>query len=162
MTSTRNSMGNLTLTPHQQSLLFAALNANKPTNSPTIQSQYDGSPVAGADGQGSFQGSPDFDYDYDFAGADSSFDFSYDDTNQPRMIGDMPGAKRSKSGSADTESSEKRSHPDDDDDEENSGSKRRESEDKVAKKPGRKPLTTEPSNVRLPGILTSFARPIRC
>ena len=60
------------------------------------------------------------------------------------MIGDLPpGPSTAKSDSADAESPDKRSHPDDDDEEEN-GAKRRESEDKVAKKPGRKPLTTEP------------------
>lgn len=150
MTSTRNPLQDLILTPQQQSLLFAALNSNRPSNGPSNTNtglnmspvQYDGSPVQTT---ASFQGSPDFDYDYDFAGGDSSFDFSFDDTNQPKMIGDLPGSKRSPpSESADGDSPEKRSHPDDGED---SGAKRRESEEKVAKKPGRKPLTTEPSSV---------------
>ncbi len=65
------------------------------------------------------------------------------------MIGDLPGAPstaRSESAS-DQDSPDKRSHPDDD--EEENGAKRRESEDKVSKKPGRKPLTTEPTSVSL-------------
>jgi hypothetical protein len=143
------------LTPQQQTLLFAALNSNRPPTGPSAAGfnmspmQFDGSPVQGADALSSFQNSPDLDYDYDFAGPDSSFDFPYDDPNQPKMIGDLPGAKREPgSDSADNESPEKRSHPDDDDDDDENGSaKRRESEEKVAKKPGRKPLTTEPSSV---------------
>lgn len=144
------------LTPQQQTLLFAALNSNRPPTGPSAAGfnmsplQFDGSPVQGADALSSFQNSPDLDYDYDYAGPDSSFDFSFDDANQPKMIGDLPGAKREAgSDSADNESPEKRSHPDDDDDDdENGGAKRRESEEKVAKKPGRKPLTTEPSSKR--------------
>ncbi|KAL2017161.1 hypothetical protein VTK56DRAFT_2530 [Thermocarpiscus australiensis] len=152
MTSTRNPLHDFILTPQQQSLLFAALNSNQPSNVLANASlnmspvQIDGSPLQQSDGLGSFQGSPEFDYEYDFPGADSGFDFSFDDSNQPKMIGDLPGAtKAPKSDSADTESPEKRSHPDDG---ESSGAKRRESEEKVAKKPGRKPLTTEPSSKR--------------
>lgn len=136
--STRYPLDQLVLTPQQQNLLFAALNSHRPNNAPANNNlnmsplQYDGSPA-----QGGFQSSPDFDYDYDF-------DASYDDLNQPRMIGDLPGSKRSDSGSADGDSPEKRSYPGDGEDSE---AKRRESEEKVAKKPGRKPLTTEPSSV---------------
>lgn len=155
MTSTRHSLRDFVLTPQQQSLLYAALNSNRPTNGPSTAGfqmpplQLDGSPVQGADGLSSFQTSPDLDYDYDFAGADSSFDLPYGGPDQPKMIGDLPGTNNAnsatKSGSPDSESPEKRSHPDD---EENPGAKRRESEEKVAKKPGRKPLTTEPSSKR--------------
>ncbi|KAL2130307.1 hypothetical protein VTI74DRAFT_6657 [Chaetomium olivicolor] len=147
MSSTRYPLENLILTPQQQSLLFAALNSHRPNNVPQNNGlnmsplHYNESPL-----QGGFQSSPDFDYDNDFAGPDSSFDISYDDPNQPKMIGDLPGTKRqTRSESADGESPEKRSHPDDGED---SGAKRRESEEKVAKKPGRKPLTTEPSSKR--------------
>jgi AP-1-like factor len=151
MTSSQNPLQGLILTPQQQSLLFAALNSNRPNNGQSNAAfnlsplPFNGSPVQGTDGLSSFQNSPDLDYDYDYAGADSSFDFSFDDTNQPKMIGDLPGTTRApKSTSPDSESAEKRSHPDDG---ESSGAKRRESEEKVAKKPGRKPLTTEPSSV---------------
>lgn len=154
MTSIRNPLGELILTPQQQSLLFAALNSNKANGSPANNaltmspSTFDGSP---AQGHGlPLTDSPLLDFDYDFNNADSSFDFSFDNGNDDsRMIGDLPGAPstaRSESAS-DQDSPDKRSHPDDD--EEENGAKRRESEDKVSKKPGRKPLTTEPTSVSL-------------
>jgi AP-1-like factor len=138
------------LTPQQQTLLFAALNSQKASNGASnalslSPSTYAGSPTQKTDGNPGAQESPYLDYDYEFGGADSSFDFSFDDN--AKMIGDLPGASGSSaSDSPDKDNSDKRSHPDDDDDEE-LGAKRRESEDKVAKKPGRKPLTTEPSSV---------------
>lgn len=146
---------NFILTPQQQSLLFAALNSNKQqlaNQSPGTKdtsmspSSFQTSPAqAPANG---FQESPYLDnYDYDFG--DSSFDF--DSLNdQGKMIGDIPGtAKSTKSDSTDNDSSDKRAHPDDEDDESSpgNGAKRRESTEKVPKKPGRKPLTSEPSSV---------------
>jgi AP-1-like factor len=151
MTSSQNPLQGLVLTPQQQNLLFAALNSNRPSDAQPTNGfnmstlQFDGSPMQ-PDGLSSFQNSPDLDYDYDFAGADSSFDY-YDDAGQAKMIGDLPGSKRAlKSESGDAESPEKRSHPEDEE-EEGPGAKRRESEEKLAKKPGRKPLTTEPTSV---------------
>ncbi|KAK3292749.1 transcription factor PAP1-domain-containing protein [Chaetomium fimeti] len=151
MTSSQNPLQGLVLTPQQQNLLFAALNSNRPSDAQPTNGfnmstlQFDGSPIQ-PDGMSSFQNSPDLDYDYDFAGADSSFDY-YDDAGQAKMIGDLPGSKRAlKSESGDAESPEKRSHPDEE--EEGPGAKRRESEEKLAKKPGRKPLTTEPTSKR--------------
>lgn len=94
-----------------------------------------------------FQASPFMDnLDYTDFG-DSSLDFSFN-PDPPAMIGDLP--ELSKSETPENDIHEKRSHPDDDDDEDsNSGNdpKRRESTDKVPKKPGRKPLTSEPSSV---------------
>ncbi|KAK0707536.1 transcription factor PAP1-domain-containing protein [Lasiosphaeris hirsuta] len=154
MTSTRNPLSEFILTPQQQNLLFAALNSNKANNAQPNSAlalsplSFQESPAQGLESVGSFQNSPDLEYEYDFAGADSSFDFSFDHSNQPKMIGDLPGSSSTKSDSAEMESPDKRSHPDDDDDDDNGGGKRRESEDKVAKKPGRKPLTTEPSSKR--------------
>jgi AP-1-like factor len=154
MTSIRNPLGELVLTPQQQSLLFAALNSNKATGSPVNNgltmspSTFDGSPAVPNHGL-PMTDSPLLDFDYDFNNADSSFDFSFDNGDGSRMIGDLPGAPstaRSESAS-DQDSPDKRSHPDDDDEE--NGAKRRESEDKVSKKPGRKPLTTEPTSVSL-------------
>ncbi|KAL2264800.1 hypothetical protein VTJ83DRAFT_7310 [Remersonia thermophila] len=164
MTSTRHPLGDFILTPQQQSLLFAALNANRQNNvpsntgfqaSPLQPLQFDTSPIQGSGSLSSFHTSPDLDFSYDFTGPDSSFDFP-DGADQPKMIGDLPGAgksnsansantARSKSDSADAEASEKRSYPED---AESSEPKRRESEEKVPKKPGRKPLTTEPSSKR--------------
>ena len=162
MASARNPLESFRLTPQQQTLLFAALNSNK-ANAAQANGMFNTSPgaltespVQSTDGTG-FQESPYLDYDLDFGAADSSFDFSFDDTNGARMIGALPGttddgespSSDAKSESADGDSPDKRSHPDDEDDEDeqSGGGKRRESEEKVPKKPGRKPLTTEPSSV---------------
>lgn len=147
---------NFFLTPQQQNLLFTALNANKQQQSnmktgislsPTSFKQ---NPLQSLDSAG-FQESPFLDnYDYDFD--DSGFDFSFaNGTDQANMIGDVPDrAMSQKSDSTETESPEKRSHPDDEDDDASPGneSKRHEGSDKVPKKPGRKPLTSEPTSVR--------------
>jgi AP-1-like factor len=61
------------------------------------------------------------------------------------MIGDVPGTEASESPENDLH--DKRSHPDDEDSPGNE-SKRHGSGDKVPKKPGRKPLTSEPSSKR--------------
>jgi AP-1-like factor len=81
----------------------------------------------------------------DYLDGDNSFDFE-GANNGARMIGSLPGD------SPDTESNEKRKSPDEDGDEadEEGGGKRREGDDKQAKKPGRKPLTSEPTTVRSP------------
>jgi len=155
MTSTRNLQNNFILTPQQQNLLYAALNSNRAASNQATGAlglspmSFSASPSQGLNSLSSFQNSPELDFDYDFAGADSSFDYSIDNIDQAKMIGDLPGSSvKARSESADNETSDKRSHPDDDDEEETNGAKRRESEDKVAKKPGRKPLTTEPSSKR--------------
>lgn len=147
---------NFLLTPQQQTLLFAALNSNRetlpgpsnanPMSLPPVSFQTPSvQPKNTADG---LQDSPFLDnYDYDFG--DSSFDFSFADDHS-KMIGDLPDASKSDGfESADNETSEKRNHPDDEDDEDGPGNdpKRRESTEKVPKKPGRKPLTSEPSSV---------------
>lgn len=147
---------NFFLTPQQQNLLFTALNANKQQQanqksglslSPT---SFKPNPLQSLDNAG-FQESPFLDnYDYDFD--DSGFDFSFaNEAAQANMIGDVPdSAMSAKSDSTETESPEKRSHPDDEDDDASPGneSKRHEGSDKVPKKPGRKPLTSEPTSVR--------------
>lgn len=140
------------LTPHQQSLLFAALNANHQSGL--------GAPVAASNNgvsmspnslknspmqNNSIQESPFLDnLDYDFG--DSSFDFSFQNDDQSKMIGDLSDSVKSESPDADAH--EKRSHPDDEDDSPGNDAKRRENQDKVPKKPGRKPLTSEPTSVR--------------
>ncbi|POR35211.1 AP-1-like transcription factor [Tolypocladium paradoxum] len=145
---------NFFLTPHQQNLLFAALNANKqlPSGSPANNgvslspNSFKSSPMQHVE-NGGFQESPYLDnYDYEFG--DSSFDFSFASVDQPQMIGDVPGTVRSDS--AENDSNDKRSHPDDEEDDDSPGndSKRRESTDKAPKKPGRKPLTSEPTSKR--------------
>jgi AP-1-like factor len=147
---------NFLLTPQQQSLLFAALNSNKQsaTSSPannamSLAANSFKSPSLKDSDAGTIQESPFLDnYDYDFG--DSSFDFSFasaNGTDQPKMIGDLPSSARSDS--AENDGNEKRSHPDDEDEETSPGNdaKRQETSEKVPKKPGRKPLTSEPSSV---------------
>ena len=74
----------------------------------------------------------------DYLDGDNSFDFDNADGD---MIGPLPGDTPG-------DSSEKRKSPGDEgDDDDEGGGKRREGEDKQAKKPGRKPLTSEPTTV---------------
>lgn len=140
--------------------MFAALNSNRANGSQANNgltmspSTFEASPAQSNHGL-PMTDSPILDYGYDFNHADSSFDFSFDNGDASRMIGDLPGAPsttRSESAS-EQDSPDKRSHPDDD--EEENGAKRRESEDKVSKKPGRKPLTTEPTSVS-PGLQSAI------
>lgn len=78
----------------------------------------------------------------DLLDGDTSFDLDGAE-NGDLMIGSLPGEPYGESG-------DKRKSPEDDgDDEEDGGGKRREGEDKQAKKPGRKPLTSEPTTVCL-------------
>jgi AP-1-like factor len=147
---------NLTLSAKQEQLLFAALNSNnKFSNIDTSNTQstdsfamapgsFTESPLQ-APGSGTLNGfddSPFIDYDYEFD-ADGSFDYDFSNDSQVQMIGKLPGS--SSDGDADTH--DKRSHPDDDGDEEEGGGKRREGDEKTTKKPGRKPLTSEPTSV---------------
>jgi len=79
----------------------------------------------------------------DYLDGDNSFDF--DNADGDLMIGALPGGSPSSRSGED--SSDKRKSPDDDADDDEGGGKRREGEDKQAKKPGRKPLTSEPTTV---------------
>ncbi|KAI2784488.1 PAP1-domain-containing protein [Daldinia loculata] len=170
MTSTHSqALQNFILTPQQQNLLFRALTSNQsggsnsPNNALSLSPESSTkSPVQNQKGtpnidtqngiSNGIQESPYLDYDYDL-GPDTSFDFDFTHDGQAKMIGDLPGTspkENSKASSPDNDSPDKRSHPDDDeeDDMEEGGGKRRESEGKIPKKPGRKPLTNEPSSKR--------------
>ncbi|KAJ8119343.1 hypothetical protein ONZ43_g3687 [Nemania bipapillata] len=165
-----NILPNFILTPQQQNLLFRALTSNQPSSGNADQGSLTPESLTTSPAQNhktigfnestAPSESPFLDYDYE-VGQDSSFDFDFthdSQIDQAQMIGELPGSSpdgsdgakdTSKASSPDNESSDKRSHPDEDDDEEaESGAKRRESEGKVAKKPGRKPLTNEPSSKR--------------
>lgn len=156
MSTTTRQSPNFILSPHQQNLLFAALNSNKGSTvdnnfvDPVTMApmSFTESPQQQAPGSGTlngFEDSPFMDnYDYEFD-PEGSFDYSYDNNSQGQMIGKLPGTSSDGEG----ESHEKRSHSldDDDDNEEDGGGKRREGEDKGSKKPGRKPLTSEPTSV---------------
>lgn len=81
--------------------------------------------------------SPLIDYDFD--------DVNYDwDNSAGLMIGSLPGAANEE----ENDLHDKRKSIEDDDE---ITHKRREGEDKTAKKPGRKPMTGEPTTVRLHG-----------
>ena len=165
------------LSPNEQDLLITALKSNKPAmtnvkrpyqsasmdstrsgatrsvSSPRKQQPSLGdfsysdiykSPTQQAPGSGSFDNvgfddSPFLDYDLD----DANFDW---DTSGDQMIGSLPGTSLHDE-DEDGELHDKRKNPDDDQDEEEGGGKRRESDDKTSKKPGRKPLTSEPTSV---------------
>jgi len=141
----------------RQELLFAALNSNKASTINTsippsndIFSMAAGSATESpsqAPGSGTLNGfeeSPFLDYDYDYEfDVDGSFDYNFSNESQGQMIGKLPGT----SSDGDAENNDKRSHPEDDGDEEEGGGKRREGDEKSSKKPGRKPLTSEPTSV---------------
>ena len=157
----------LTLTPVQEDLLRTALSSNHPnksspqilqnrTSSATrsngdpkqLQNTNDymangpnmfTSPVQETPGSGqlgSFDESPFLDYELD----DGNFDW---DNSGDLLFGDLPGTESY----GDGEHHDKRKASLDDDEEEEGTSKRREGDDKSAKKPGRKPMTGEPTTV---------------
>ena len=141
---------NFTISTRQEQFLFATLNSDKASNIDTsfpassmAPGSFTESPLQ-APGSGTlgFEESPFIDYDYEFD-ADGSFDYDFANDSQAQMIGNLPGT--SSDGDADTH--DKRSHPNDDGDEDEGGGKRREADEKSSKKPGRKPLTSEPTSV---------------
>lgn len=164
MASTQHPNGlppNFILTPQQQALLFRALNSNQQGNASPQTNGLSLSPTAltkspAQTNTHGVQESPFLDYDYSFGPDSSGFDFDLGIENTGTMIGDLPGTtdanddsrSNSDKGSSPDDIHDKRSHPDEDDEDREDGSaKRRESEGKIAKKPGRKPLTNEPSSV---------------
>lgn len=83
-----------------------------------------------------FDESPFLDYGLD----DGNIDWDINDD----LIGPLPGAS-----AEEEESGDKRKSPGDADEDDDGGGKRRESDDRIGKKPGRKPLTSEPTSVSL-------------
>lgn len=104
-------------------------------------SPSDGTPGSGQLGLG-LEETPFLDYELD-ADGEGALDFDF---GEESMIGDLPGGDASQQD--EFERHEKRKSVDGKDDDEGGG-KRREGEDKTAKKPGRKPLTSEPTSVRV-------------
>ena len=155
----------LDLSPNQADLLRAALSSNRTSSGSASRSSQNPRTHSSPDilklgqlqtspqlfqgaGSGSFEGSRlddspfiDFDPDFDYDG-----NFEYDGSNSlnGQMIGALPGTSDS-SGHAD--SNGKRKSFDGYEEEEDGGGKRQETDDKTAKKPGRKPLTSEPTSV---------------
>ena len=157
---------NLALSPDQEELLRKALSSN--TNKSSPQASRNGtsgatrsssdrnkplqtadymanasdmftSPVQETPGSGhlsNFDDSPFLDFDLD----DGNFDW---DNSGDQLFGDLPGTESY----VDGEHHDKRKASIEDEDEEEGTSKRREADDKTAKKPGRKPMTGEPTTV---------------
>ena len=94
--------------------------------------------VPGSGTLGSFDESPFLDYELE----DGNFDW---ENSGDQLFGDLPGSENND----DSEHHEKRKASIEDDDEEEGTNKRREGGEKNAKKPGRKPLTGEPTTVSL-------------
>lgn len=153
-------------TPDQQDLLFATLSSTDQLIKPQAETTFDGMPVKTQHSppQHHQNGSSShelFDSPSD-AGAPNSnrmslsdespfMDFSlypdFEAAGGDSMIGELPGS----------ESREKRKSMDGKEEEE-SGKKRKENEEKVAKKPGRKPLTSEPTSVCITLFLALVAK----
>lgn len=157
------------LSPNQQDLLLAALSSNNPYG---LQQDFKQQSNNLSHDKQSFMNAMDpnfftspqqvtpsnfgsFDLDDspfvgDFLDGDNSFDFDATE-NGDLMIGSLPGAPGAESTSADgvteNDMTEKRKSPTDDTEDPDGGGKRREPDDKTAKKPGRKPLTSEPTTV---------------
>lgn len=151
----------LSLSPDQEGLLRAALSSNKPDSSsriaPGAHSNSDidynnqsamsngtnmyTSPTQAAPGSGqisSYDDSPYLDYNLDDG------DFDWENNNGDQLFGDLPGEEYHEDG----EHHDKRKASSEEEDGEDGSSKRREGGEKGAKKPGRKPLTGEPTTVR--------------
>lgn len=155
---------NFILSPHQQDLLFAALNSNRNTATDQQQQNGDSQTIAPAafdnnatasplqaPGSGSLANldeSPFIDYDYDFDNEASYGEYDFSNLPQGQMIGNLPGTS-SDGDAAANESHDKRSLSDDEENDDEPDGKRREGDDKTSKKPGRKPLTSEPTSVSL-------------
>ncbi|KAF2837591.1 PAP1-domain-containing protein [Patellaria atrata CBS 101060] len=164
------------LSPNQQDLLLAALTSNNPNvntdayannaraQQRTSQQPQQQFPVTDnmnniddgyfASPEQAYTMTPDLNGDFldnldGYLDGGTSFDFSQNDTNG-LMIGNLPDGVSKAPSTDENDTSEKRKSPDDGDseDEADGSVKRREGEDKTAKKPGRKPLTSEPTTKR--------------
>ena len=124
--------------PRSSSDRSTQLNGTGVVSHEMYESPIDQSHGSGALSSLGFDDSPFLDYDLD----DGNFEW---DNSGDQMIGNLPGTSGNEE---DTELHEKRKgHGEDQDDEDGGGGKRREGEERTAKKPGRKPLTSEPTSV---------------
>jgi AP-1-like factor len=168
------------LDSNQQDLLTAALNSNsnqqQNTNGNNMGQQFGNNPsqfsFEGMDPSlfmntnnlamqdlnnfGAINDSPFLDY----ADNDANFDFENFNDADGQMIGNLPDDENDDEEDDDDNDNhdglhDKRKSPDDKEDNENGG-KRREGEVKEPKKPGRKPLTSEPTNVSLLPLLSTW------
>jgi len=149
------------LSPNQQDLLLAALNSQAKNSRPSTTGDTGITTITTSDVKQDpstmtalFQ-SPanmdlngDFTPELDYLDGDNSFDFDNADLGG-EMIGALPGS------GAEPEQHDKRKSPDENDSPEEGDAKRHETQDgeRGTKKPGRKPLTNEPTTVRCPELL---------
>lgn len=166
-----NAQFNPYLSTSQQDLLVAALASSNPSSKNTAIKRSDSDPsqqlnlsglshINGAmldKNQSQSRSSADltnFDFDdtspfLDYLDGDTGFGFDSNDLGD-RMFGSVPGAQTD---SSEGDKPDKRKSPEDaEDDDEDGDAKRREGDDKTAKKPGRKPLTSEPTTVSSPPL----------
>lgn len=130
--STKPSVGHANSNPNQGR---QSLDTTRP-NTELYKSPLQESPGFGGVGSDEFDESPLLDFELD----EGNYDW---ENSAEKLFGSLPGAPNDEEGDL----HDKRKSPEDDEDEEN-GHKRREGEDKSAKRPGRKPLTGEPTTVR--------------
>ncbi|KAI9834067.1 MAG: hypothetical protein M1819_003352 [Sarea resinae] len=116
--------------------------SDKMNNQNQYQSPHHQTPSSNGMSAGSVDESPFIDYGLEL---DLDGNFEYD-VNGEQMIGSLPGSLADVDGEG--EGHDKRKSPEDDEDEEDGGGKRRERDDRLTKKPGRKPLTSEPTTKR--------------
>jgi AP-1-like transcription factor len=158
-----SSFNPASLSQDQQELLMAALTSNRiaqrDDNKPPTSDTFDfasgslANPIFSPDQIPNF-GAADInslsDQQFlDFLGSRDSFDF---DSVSPA---DILENQSPPAANGDGDLHDKRKNPEDDKPDNENGAKRREGEEKVAKKPGRKPLTSEPTSVSFI-ILYSF------
>ncbi|KAI5257439.1 PAP1-domain-containing protein [Aureobasidium subglaciale] len=137
--TTGNQPFNPYLSNAQQELLLAALASN---NASAIREKS--KPVADMSALEFEDTSPYLDY----LDGDTSFDFDASDLNGQHMFENMDSNASNKSDSSNGDKPDKRKSPEEDSLEDEVDAKRREGEPKEAKKPGRKPLTSEPTTKR--------------
>lgn len=162
-----NQQFNPYLSSTQQDLLLAALTSNNsktknnsyPVQNPPTQHRSNSDSTQQPQLDGAMFTSPQqvppsgtlstYDYDespyLDYIDGDTSFDFDDSTLDGQQMIGSLPGDNSQTSGSE--EKGDKRKSPGEGNADRDNDAKRREGEDKMAKKPGRKPLTSEPTTV---------------
>lgn len=136
--TTGNQPFNPYLSNAQQELLLAALASNNPpSNHVKSKPSTDMNPLDFDDT------SPYLEY----LDGDTSFDFDPSDLGGQHMFDNMGSNASNKSDSTDGDKPDKRKSPEEESPEDEVDAKRREGEPKEAKKPGRKPLTSEPTTV---------------
>ena len=115
-------------------------NSGQVTNNTMYTSPVQQNPPSGGFGTAELDDSPFLDYEFD-PETDGNFDFDF--SNGDQMIGALPGDSNEDL-AEEGDLHDKRKNTSED---EEGGGKRREGDDKSAKKPGRKPLTSEPTTV---------------